>query len=181
MSDNTELELAERILPNPLTGEVLIIDLATPAGLAQFRDWLGDLKRQIDATLVDVDAQITAGLDRDNVRSGRLGDWEVVTEAPLETVWDVAALTLALEALVTAGRLTRAAAAAALEQPKPPPPKPRARELAKLLGHADPDVVDAIDACRRAQPRKRRRVTVKRTAPAQRRMSGAQGPQEGKP
>jgi hypothetical protein len=156
--------LATRTLPNPLTGEVLVVDVSTPAGLAELRDWLGDLKRQIDATLADVDADLCAHLDRENARSAGYGQWHVETQPALETVWDVPALGLALEGLVAAGALTRAAAEAALERQPPPAPKPRARELGKLLGHSNPAVVDAIDACRRAQPRARRRVTVSRTA-----------------
>jgi len=151
-------------LPNPLTGEVLEVDLATNAGRAELRDWLGDLKRQIDATLADLDLELVAELDRDNVRSGTFGGWHVETEAALATVWDVPRLGLALEALVAAGKLTRGAAEAALEPQPPPAPKARARELAKLLGHVDPDVVDAVEACRHAEPRARRRVTVKRAA-----------------
>src|SRR4051794_10755346 len=46
-------------LPNPPTGEVVELDLSTNAGLAAFRDWLSELKRQIDSVLVDVDADLT--------------------------------------------------------------------------------------------------------------------------
>jgi hypothetical protein len=167
-------------LMDPSTGEVLnlgTLELGrwTPDELAALRDRLGDVKRMIDAVLADVDSELTAELDRENTRTGRFGDWEVVTEAPLETVWDVPELGLVLEALVQAGKITRRAAEAALETQPPPAPKPRARELAKLLGHTDADVIAAVDACRRAEPRRRRRVTVKRTLPAQRRLSSAQG------
>lgn len=166
-------------LLDPLTGEVIAISAGLDE-LAAFRDRLGELKRTIDATLVDLDAEVTARLDLDNTRSARAGVWELVTEAPLTTVWDTPRLGLALEALVAAGKITRPAAEAALEA-QPIVYKPRARELAKLLAHADPDVVEAVEACRRAEPRYRRRVTVKRIAPPQRRLSGAQTPQEGTP
>lgn len=162
-------------LLDPVTGELL--ELERPAELAAFRDRLGDLKRMIDSTLSDVDELITARLDLENTRSGRYGDWDVVTEAPLETVWDVPRLGVALEALVQAGRITRNAAGAALEPVTTY--KPRAKELAKLLAHADAEVIAAVDACRHAEPRSRRRVTVKRAGPAQRRLRGAQGPAGG--
>ena len=165
---------------DPVSGEVVELGLRDSEHLAEFRDRLGELKRVIDATLVEVDSELTTRLDLDNRRSSRFGGFEVKTEAPLATVWDVGHLGLELEALVQAGKLSRAAAAAALKQPEPEPPKPVAAELKKLLAHADPDVVDAVEACRHAVPRQRRRVTVKQTAPAQRRLSRAQGPQEGK-
>ena len=164
---------------DPITGEVLELGLRDSEHLAEFRDRLGELKRVIDATLVEVDSELTNRLDVDNRRSSRFGPWEVKTEAPLATVWDVGHLGLELEALVQAGKLSRAAANAALVPQPRPAPKPSAAELKKLLAHADPDVVDAVEACRHAEPRPRRRVTVKQTAPAQRRLSRAQGPQEG--
>jgi hypothetical protein len=151
-----------------------------PDELAALRDRLGDAKRAIDAALVDVDAQLTAELDRANMRSGRFGDWDVETEAPLVTVWDKPRLGVVLEALWRAGKITRAAATAALE-PQPVEYKPRARELAKLLAHADADVIAAVDACRHAEQRHRRRVTVKRATSPQRRLRGAPEPVEGTP
>ena len=163
---------------DPVSGEAIELASYGLDELAQFRDRLGDLKRAIDSTLVAIDAEVSTRLDHENVRSAKAGDWELVTEAPLETVWNVHELGLALESLVAAGRIGKRAAAAALEA-QPVEYKARARELKKLLGHADPVVVETIDACRHAEPRQRRRVTVTRTAPAQRRLSGAQGPQEG--
>lgn len=165
-------------LVDPVTAEVVDVSLRDTDELAEWRDRLGDYKRRIDELLVGLDAEITARLDHDNTRSGKFGDYEVKTEAPLETVWDIARLGIALEALVRGGCLTRKAAEAALVPQPPPPSKPSARELKKLLAHADPAVVEAIDACRHAQPRPRRRVTVNRTAQAQRRLSAVQGPQE---
>jgi hypothetical protein len=165
------------------TGEVLNLDTLElahwqPAELAGLRDRLGEVKRMIDATLVDVDSELVAELDRANTRTGRFGDWEVETEAPLVTVWDKPRLGIALEALKAAGKITPAAAAAALEA-QPVEFKPRARELNKLLGHADAEVIAAVDACRHAEPRNRRRVTVRRATSAKRRLKGAHEPQEG--
>ena len=163
---------------HPLTGEVWELSLRDLDELAELRDRLGDLRRMIDATNVELDREMSARLDRDNVRSSKVGDWELKTEAPFETVWNVPELGLALEALVRADKITRKAAEAALVPQPPPPPKPATRELKKLLGHADPAVVEAVERCRHAETRERRRVTVKRTAPAQGRLSDAQGPQE---
>ena len=119
---------------DPVNGEVIELGLRDAEHLAEFRDRLGELKRRIDATLVEVDRELTERLDHENTRSGKFGGWEVVTEAPLATVWDVPALSLALEALVAADRLSRPAAAAALEQPPPPGTEtagPRAHEAAR--------------------------------------------------
>jgi hypothetical protein len=165
------------------TGEVLDLERLElgrwqPDELAALRDRLGETKRRIDAALAAVDVELVAELDRANARSGRFGNYSVEAEAPLTTVWDIPTLGVALEALVQAGRLTRAAAAAALEA-QPVEYKPRARELSKLLGHADPEIVAAVDACRHAEARRRRRVTVRPAAPAQRALRGAHEPQEG--
>ena len=174
----SELAPQARAVLDPVSGEVVELDAATER-LAEFRDWLGDVKRRIDEALVEVDREITARLDADNRRSDKVGAFKVETEAPYVAVWDIARLGVALEALVQAGKLTRSAAEAALEPQPPPPPKARAAELKKLLAHVDPEVVEAIERCRHAETRQRRRVTVTRTAPAQGRISDAQGPQEG--
>jgi len=177
MSDAAPVTL--RPVLDPVSGEVVELGVAETERLAEFRDFLGDCKRRIDEVLVEVDAEVTRRLDADNVRSSKAGGFEVKTEAPYVTTWDTARLGVALEALVVAGKLTRKAATAALVPQPPPPPKPNAAELKKLLAHVDAEVVEAIDACRSAETRQRRRVTVKRTAPAQGRLSAAQGPQEG--
>ena len=179
MSDRLPAAPPASSVYDPVTGEVWELSLRDLDELAEFRDRLGDLRRLIDATNAEIDAEVSARLDRDNVRSAKVGDWELKTEAPYVPTWDIPRLSLALEALVAADKITRKAAAAALVPQPPPPPKPAARELNKLLGHADADVVDAIEACRSAEPRTRRRVTVNRTAQAQGRLRAAQGPRKG--
>lgn len=165
------------------SGEVLdlgTLDVArwAPDELAALRDRLADLERLIAAAKAEIDVELAAELDRANVGSGRFGDFEVSVPAAFETVWDISRLGVALEALVQAGKITRAAAAAALEA-QPVEYKPRAAKLKKLLGHPDPDVVDAIEACRRAEPRRRRYATVKRAASPLRALRGAHEPVEG--
>jgi hypothetical protein len=168
--------LRPRSALHPVTGEVLDLEHAQPAELAAFRDALSDLKRLIDSTLVDVDAELARHLDPANARSSRFGDWTVEIDAPLETVWDAAELGLVLEALVQADRITRKAAEAALEPVVTH--KPRYRELKKLLEHADAEVRAAVELCRSTNPRRRRRVTVRRAAPAQRRLTPRSDAQE---
>ena len=173
MSDTPSVRQSS--IAHPFTGEVIDLGDVHETTLAEWRDGLGERRRWIDEVNAQIDRELTDRLDHENRRSAKFGDWEVETQAPFETSWDVASLGLELEALVQAGTLTRNAAEAAL---KPTTTyKPVARELKKLLDHADPEVRDAVARCRHSEPRRRRRVTVKRTLP-ERRLSAAGGPQE---
>lgn len=142
---------------HPATGEVIDLAEAPTDTIAEARHALTASRDAINDMTADIDQELSARLDTENLRSATVGDWTVTTTAPTRPRWDARLLAERLAVLVVAENLSQAAADAAVV----PAPKVVAREAQKLLRHADPVVRAAVAECVADEPQ-RRRVTARR-------------------
>jgi hypothetical protein len=149
--------MTTELVPHPFTGEAVDLDAPTET-LGRYRLELVDLRHRLDEFAATIDEELVHRMDQENARTLQAGPYTLKTTAPETTRWDVPALGLILEALANENRISRRAVTSALEQVVTY--KPVATELRKLATHADPEVRNAIQACRTITPDRRRRVTV---------------------
>lgn len=165
----TGTDLEQRIVVNPVTGEMVDLALGTDT-IARARREVVDAKDQLDVFATDLDTELNARLDAANLRSAIVDDgsgecrWEITGKAAFTEEYPVVQLQEALDLLIDVEKLTPAVKDAVLvEQPRPAP-KVNKRELNKLLKHMDPEVRDLIASCKIEKPQKRT-VGVKQLPP----------------
>lgn len=146
---------------NPATGEALELTTAPTDRIAQERRGVTDLKAVLDDYATFLDAELNIRLDKGNTRSAWVGEWELSTKAPTQTVYPVDVLGRVLDELIAAGKLEQDVKDRVLVPQPPPPPKVSKREVTKLLAHSDQDVRVAVMNAGTQEPQ-RRTVAVKK-------------------
>lgn len=153
----TGTELAPPLV-NPMTGEVVPLDLETDL-LARERRAATEMKTAINQYVAAVDEELTRRLDRMGRRSADVGGFSIETKAPTITEYPEEQLRGALEDLIDADLLDDAVLDEVLV-PQPVTHKLNRTRLNTLLKHPDERVREALAACA-VETEQRRSVTVK--------------------
>lgn len=143
----------------PVTGEILDLRESPTDQLALWRLRALELERELNALKSDLDREVVRRMDYEGLKSAEIGGFVLEIPPAMITEWDVPRLGIALQALVTDGRISPAVAEKAFRVTVTR--APAAAHLKKLLGHADPEVRESIERCRTTVENTKRRVAVR--------------------
>lgn len=143
----------------PVTGELLELEAATPEALVEALDQIADYLDRIAGYKAEIVGEIARRADRRGERRTELGGYVFEVNPPTVDTYNVGELQAALAPFVADGRLDQVAVERLVRypQPKRPPPEVAKSELGKLWKSNDRELLAAL-------ARVRQRGTPKRTA-----------------
>lgn len=142
----------------PVTGEVLPLDGESNL-LADAVLRMKEIENELYRVRKIVNDELAKRLDKENLRTAKLKDFEITVDAPSAVDWDTDGLLGALGTLVKEGVISEAA----LDRVMPVTRKISQRELKKLIATLDGGDLEMVASCSKPSTRARRVKVTRRS------------------